>query len=83
MGWSSAVTLLLAIFRNLVFAKAGLPEALEVAKIKEVLAGRGHRHPEHERFLAGVPRGRCHSRSRIFQSVNRFQPQTLYASNET
>eukprot|EP00439_Symbiodinium_sp_Y106_P083304 s1083_g23.t1 len=41
MGWSSAVTIMQAILRNLVFDKAGIPESLEIAKIKDLPAEGG------------------------------------------
>ena len=36
MGWSSAVTLMQAVLRNLVFRKAKIPLSLEISKVKEI-----------------------------------------------
>ena len=41
MGWSSAVTIMQAVLRNLVFKKAGIPASLEIAKVKEIPAEGG------------------------------------------
>ncbi|CAE7461731.1 HYDIN [Symbiodinium sp. CCMP2592] len=41
MGWSSAVTIMQAVLRNLVFTKAGVPESLEISKVKEIPAEGG------------------------------------------
>ena len=41
VGWSSAVTIMQAVLRNLVFKKAGIPASLEIAKVKEIPAQGG------------------------------------------
>ena len=41
VGWSSAVTIMQAVLRNLVFKKAGIPASLEIAKVKEIPAEGG------------------------------------------
>ncbi|CAE7762207.1 unnamed protein product [Symbiodinium sp. CCMP2592] len=41
MGWSSAVTIMQAVLRNLVFDKAGVPASLEISKVKEIPAEGG------------------------------------------
>ena len=38
MGWSSAVTIMQAVLRNLVFEKAGIPASLEIAMVKVLRA---------------------------------------------